>query len=191
MKSRCSWALVLALVWGLPASVVQAASPTAFALVKEGNKYVAPEGKNRITQIFSEKSDKSLVPNVWYIDYLDPKASFRTTEIKFVDGKMASIKEPKRWYDALNGSRQLDWKKLKVDSNGALSIAQKEPMLKNQGVRAVQFTLARTPTGSMWKIHFWTAKVGNPSETVDAGELEISTKNGAILNNGLHTEHVN
>ena len=162
---------------------------TAFALVKEGDKVIAPQAKDRITQIHSEKSSGSLLPDVWHIAYFDPTALFKTTEVTFVAGKVTEIKRPKRLFGSLTGTKQLDWKKLKVNSDRALAIALKEPLLKNLHLRAAQFWLERTAMGSTWKIRFWAARRGKPDQTVEIGDLYLSGKTGEVLKTDLRTQN--
>ena len=180
---------LLALALGAPAPSLSAAQMTAFALVKEGDKFIAPQAKDRITQIHSEKSTASLAPDVWHIDYYDPTAAFKTTEVTFVAGKVTDIKRPKRLLESVTGSRQMERKKLKVDSDRALAIALKEPLLKKLHLRATQFWLERTATGSTWKIRFWAARLGEPVQTVQIGDLYLSGKTGEILKTDLHTQN--
>jgi len=162
---------------------------TAFALVKEGDKVIAPQAKNRITQIRSEKSIGGLLPDVWHIAYFDPTAAFKTTEVTFVAGKVTEIKRPKHLLDSLTGARQLDWKKLKINSDRALAIALKEPLLKKLHLRATQFWLERTAIGSTWKIRFWAARLGKLDQTVEIGDLYLSGKTGEVLKTDLHTQN--
>jgi hypothetical protein len=187
MKPRFySSLVVLALAWGAPGQSLPAAQITAFALVKEGDKFVAPQAKDKITQIHSEKSAGDLTPDVWYVDYYDSTAAFKTTEVKFVAGKMAEVKHPRHLLDSLSGTKSLAWKILKVDSDRALAIARKEPMLQKFDLRAAQFWLERTAIGSSWKIRFWAARPGKPDQMDDIGDLYISSKTGEILKNDLH-----
>jgi hypothetical protein len=177
---------LLALALGAPLPRLPAAEMTALALVKEGDKFIAPEAKDKITQIHSEKSTGGMVPDVWYIGYFDPTTAFKETEVKFVASKMAEVKQPKHLLDAFSGSKRLEWKKVKIDSDRALAIATNDPSLKNHDLRASQFWLERTVVGSTWKIRFWMARLGKPEEMSDIGELYISSKSGLILKNDLH-----
>jgi len=189
MKSRFfSTLALLALALGGPGQSLSAAQMTAFALVKEGDKVIPPQAKDRITQIYSEKSAGNLAPDVWHIDYFDPTAAFKTTEVTFINGKVKEITRPRHLFDSLTGSKQLDWKKLKVNSDRALAIALKEPLLKKLHLRATQFWLERTAIGSTWKIRFWAARLGKPDKTVQIGDLYLSSKTGEILKNDLHTQ---
>jgi hypothetical protein len=190
MKSRLfSTLALLALALGGPGQSSSASQMTAFALVKEGDKVISPQAKDRIMQIHSEKSAGSLAPDVWHIEYYDPTAAFKTTEVTFVAGKVTEIKRPRHLFDSLAGARQLDWKKLKVNSDRALAIAMKEPLLKKLHLRATQFWLERTAIGSTWKIRFWAARLGKPDQTVEIGDLYLSSTTGKILKTDLHTQN--
>jgi hypothetical protein len=189
MKSRLfSTLALLALALGGPGQSLSAAQMTAFALAREGDKVIPPQAKDRITQIHSEKSTGSLAPDVWHIDYFDPTAAFKTTEVTFVAGKVTEVTRPKHLFDAVTGAKQLDWKKLKINSDRALAIALKEPLLKKLHLRATQFWLERTVIGSTWKIRFWAARLGEPEQTVQIGDLYLSSKTGEILKTDLHTQ---
>jgi hypothetical protein len=190
MKSRLfSTLALLALALGGPGQSSSAAQTTAFALAREGDKFIPPQAKDRITQIYSEKSAGSLVPDVWHIDYYDPTAAFKAREVTFVAGKVTEIKRPKRLLDSFTGARQMDWRKLKINSDRALAIALKEPLLKNLHLRATQFWLERTAMGPTWKIRFWAARLGKPDQTVEIGDICLSGKTGEVLKTDLHTRN--
>ena len=177
---------LLVLVLSLAGETSPKAQLTVFALVKAGDSFVAPAAKDKITGIHSEKSAASLVPDVWYVDYYDSTTAFKTTEVKFVDGKMMEVKQPKRLLNTLSGTKLLEWRKLKIDSDHAMSIALKDPLLKKVDLQAAQFWLERTTVGATWKIRFWMARMGKPNETTEIGDLYISSKSGEILKNDLH-----
>src|SRR5437867_8046192 len=123
-----TWLAVMALGSLLPSA--RADEMTAFQLVKEGNRYVGEESKNKVVQIRSEKSVGSLQPIIWYIVYYDPDASLKATEVKFGAGKKLSVKRPFRLLEPVTGDTSaLDKEKLKVDSDKAIQIALKEPLL--------------------------------------------------------------
>jgi hypothetical protein len=185
------WQLVLFLVaLALTRSVSGQTPPatnlTAFALVKLGNPYVPQQARDKITGIHSDKSTRGLIPDTWFVDYYDSTTAFKLAEVKFVDGKVADIKRPNRLLDTVVGTKQLEWRKMKIDSDRALAIALKHPALSKADLRAAQYWLQRTPVGSTWKIQFWIAKMGKPGETTDVGDLYISSKNGEILKDALH-----
>jgi sporulation protein YlmC with PRC-barrel domain len=56
---------------------------TALALVKEGNRYVGEQAKDKLVQIRSEKSVSGITPSVWYVVFYDPTAALKATEVKF------------------------------------------------------------------------------------------------------------
>ncbi|MGD0814218.1 MAG: hypothetical protein ABSA83_11485 [Verrucomicrobiota bacterium] len=178
---------ILALLLGTSSHGLSAAGVTAFDLAKEGDKVIPAQARDKITQMRSEKSTSTLAPDVWYIDYFDPTAAFKTTEVQFVAGKVKRITRPKRLFDSFTGTRQLDWRKLKINSDRALAIALKEPLLKNLHLRASQFWLERTPMGAAWKIRFWASRQGKPDQTVEIGDLSLSAKTADIIKTDLHT----
>ena len=103
------------------ASVAQAADPTAFDLIKLGDQYVGIQSKDKVVQIRSEKSVASLTPNIWYVVYYDPDATFKATEVKFGAGEKLDVSRPWRMLEPITGDDKiLDSAKLKVDSDNAL-----------------------------------------------------------------------
>src|SRR5438046_660383 len=87
----------------------RASEMTAFDLIKEGNKHVGEDSKDKVVQIRSEQSVGSLTPNIWYIVYYDPDATFKATEVKFGGGKKMSVKRPMRMLEPITGdNKKLD-----------------------------------------------------------------------------------
>jgi len=165
--------------------------PTAFQLVKEGNKHVGEEAKDRVVEIRSEKSIATLVPNIWYVTYYDPDASAKATEVKFGAGKKLSVKRPARIIEFATGNKELDKEKLKIDSDEALKIARKESILDKLDLKATQMWLQRNGDyGPVWKIRFWAAKLRQPTENADIGELFISAETGKVVRNELKISRV-
>ena len=164
------------------ASVTQAASPTAFELVKEGNRYIGEQAKDKVVQIRSEKSVATLTPNIWFVVYYDSTAKFRATEVKFGAGKMLEVTRPMRLFERVAEEKQLDSAKLKIDSDKALAIAQKEPLLENLTMKASELKLEKGEEGApVWKVRLWAAKLRKPSEMADIGEVIISAETGKVL----------
>src|SRR2546430_11885473 len=121
-----------------------AAEMTAFQLIKEGNRYVSEEAKDKVVQIRSEKSVGGLAPTIWYIVYYDPDASLKATEVKFGAGKKLTVKRPFRLLEPVTGdTTALERDKMKVDSDRAIQIALKEPLLEKLTVRATELRLVR------------------------------------------------
>jgi hypothetical protein len=169
---------------------VAADEPTAFSLIQEGNKHVGEEAKNRVVELRSEKSIGSLVPNVWYVVYFDPDATAKATEVKFGSGKKLSVKRPARILEFVTGNKEMDRGKLKIDSDKAISIASKEPMLGRLTLSSTQLWLQSRDGVPTWKVRLWAVKLRNPSETADIGELLITADEGKVVKNDLHIDRV-
>jgi hypothetical protein len=176
-----------------------AAEPTAFDLVKEGNKYVGEQAKDKLVQIRSEKSIGTLTPNIWYIVYYDPTATLKAVEVKFEAGKMTSVKRPMRLLEPVTGGDvPLDSEKLKIDSDKATKIALKEPLLEKLKITRTQLKLERVGEGvlgreggqAVWKVKLWAAKPREPSKDADIGEVWLSALDGKSVKNDLHINRV-
>ncbi len=178
----------------------RASEPTAFALAKEGDRYVGEQSKDKIVQIRSDKSVGSLTPKVWYVVYYDPDATLKSVEVKFVGGEEQKVKRPMRLLEPVTGEdTPLDRAKLKVDSDQALKAALAEPVLKDIKVTATQFKLERVGQGvlgregpgeAVWRIKLWAAKLRNPNHDADIGEIWVSATDGKVVRNTLHIEHL-
>jgi hypothetical protein len=178
----------------------RAAEPTAFDLIKEGNRYVGEQAKDRIVQIRSEKSVGTLTPNIWYVVFYDPTASLKAVEVKFGAGKMLTVKRPWRLLEPVNGGDlPLDRQKLRIDSPEAIQIALKEPLLQNLKITATQLKLDRVGEGvlgqggpgqGVWKVRLFAAKLRNPQRDADIGEIWLSATDGQVVKNDLHINHV-
>ena len=187
MKSLTGkWLAALLLVGGL-SQIANAAEPTAFDLVKEGNRHLGEEAKGRVVQIRSEKSVGGLTPNIWFVVYYDPDATAKATEIKFAAGTKVAVKRPARVLESISGSyRELPKEKLKIDSDKAIEIAKNEPLIKNLTLTNTQLTLERGEDDQpVWKVKLWAAKIRKPSDTVNIGEIHISAEDGKVVKNDL------
>src|SRR5438309_8629841 len=65
----CSSLALIVLSLGGPLCSAFANEPTAFELIKEGNRHLGEEAKDQVTQIRSAKSIGTLTPNIWYVIY--------------------------------------------------------------------------------------------------------------------------
>jgi hypothetical protein len=161
-----------------------AAEPSAFELVKEGNRYIGEQAKDKVVQIRSEKSINSLTPNIWYVVYHDFTASLKAVEVKFAAGKMVDVKRPSRLLEPISGSHKpLDRDKLKTDSDRAIDIALKEPLLKNLTVKATRLKLERWSDEELpaWRVRLWVARIRKPNDMADIGEVIVSAADGKVL----------
>jgi len=182
--------LGVAIAWGI-SCISAVAEPTAFDLVKEGNHFVGDQAKDKVVQIRSEKSVGSLIPNIWYIVYYDSTATLKATEVKFGGGKMMEVRRPLRLLEPVTGGdKTLDQKKLKIDSDRALEIASKEPLLSGLTLKASQFWLERGEHSPVWKIRLWAAKLGNPNKMADIGVVVVSCADGEVVKSDLHPKSV-
>ena len=180
--------------------VARAAEPSAFHLIKEGDRYVGEQAKDRVVQIRSEKSIGTLTPNIWYVVYYDPTASLKAVEVKFGAGKMMAVTRPLRLLEPLTGADlPLDREKLKIDSPEAIKIALKEPLLQNLKITATQLKLERVGEGvlgqggpgqGVWKVRLFAAKLHEPQRDADIGEVWLSATDGQVVKNDLHIDRV-
>jgi len=185
-----------ALAFGAIGSVASAGEATAFDLIKEGNRHVGEEAKDKVVQIRSDKSVNTLEPNIWYIVYYDADASFKATEVKFAAGQKVSVSRPWRMLEYVKADRIFDKAKLKVDSDAAIKTATAEPLLKNLTIKATQLWLDSnlktdlSVTGPIWRVRLWAAKLKNPNDNADIGEVYISAEDGKVVKTDLHIDRV-
>src|SRR5882724_5577920 len=187
-------ALLVATLVGF-ASQSLAADATAFDLIKEGNRYVGEQAKDKVVQIRSEKSVGSLNPIIWYVVFYDTTATLKAVEVKFAAGKMQDVKRPLRLLEPVTGGdTPLDRAKLKVDSDEAIKIALKEPVLGNIKVTATQLKLEKVGEGvlerggvgeAVWKIKLWAIKLREATRDADIGEVWVSATDGKVVKSDL------
>jgi hypothetical protein len=186
---RC--ALIAAVLNLAAACVARAGEPTAFDLVKKGDQYVGVQSKDKVVQIRSEKSIASLTPKIWYVVYYDPDATFKATEVKFGAGEKLKVTRPWRVIERGTGEdKVLESSKLKTDSDKAIQIAAAEPLLKSLKLLATQLWLQHGDQGPVWKVRLWAAKLRNPTDDVDVGDVYVSAADGKIVRSDLHIDRV-
>lgn len=183
--------LVTALVLLTLTLSLRAAEPTALELIKEGNRYVGEDSKDKVTQIRSEKSIAGLTPNIWYVVFYDPDARMKSTEVKFGNGRKLDVVRPFRLIERATGFHAMDRSKLKIDSDEALKIAQKEGLLDKIKLTNSKLTLEKGEEGfPVWKVQLWAEKMREPSKTVDIGKIVISAEDGKVLERDLHINRI-
>ncbi|MSU58323.1 MAG: hypothetical protein EXS35_09105 [Pedosphaera sp.] len=193
MKILRNLSIWVAVAVGSVAAVnfARAGEPTAFDLAKEGNRYVGEQSKEKVVQIRSEKSVGTLTPNIWYVVFYDPDATFKATEVKFGAGKKMTVTRPMRVIELGTGDHQtLDSSKLKVDSDKAIKIASAEPLLKSLTLKATRLTLQRGDEGPVWKVTLWAAKLKHPTDNADIGSVFVAADSGKVLRTDLHINSV-
>jgi hypothetical protein len=175
----------------IAASVDAADNPAALALVKEGNRYVGEQAKDKVVQIRSEKSVGTLIPNIWYVVYYDPTATFKSVEVKFGAGKMLDVKRPFRVLElAKDASKTIDLGKVKTDSDKAIDLASKDALLEKLTLTSTSVKLENSPGGAMWKVRVWASKLRKPTEQVDLGEIWVSAEDGKVVKSDVHPNRV-
>jgi hypothetical protein len=180
--------------------ILHASEPTAFELIKEGNKHVGETAKDKVVQIRSEKSVAGLIPNIWWIVYYDQYAKLKATEVKFGAGKVLEVKQPFRLLEPVTGGdTPIDRDKLKVDSDKAIKTATKEPLIEKLTITATQLKLEKIGQGvvgnggigePVWKVKLWAAKLRDPRRDVDIGEVWLSASDGKVVKTDLHINRV-
>lgn len=185
------WVVALAFLAGLCVPRGGAGEATAFDLIKEGNRYVGEESKDKVVQLRSEKSVGTLTPNIWFVVFYDPDATFKATEVKFGAGKKLKVARPFRVIELGTGDHKtLDRSKLKVDSDKAIKIASSEPLLKSLTLKASKLILQHGDEGPVWKVTLWAAKLKNPAANADVGSVYIAADTGKVVRTDLHISRV-
>jgi hypothetical protein len=168
-----------------------AGEPTAFDLIKAGDPYIGVQSKGKVVGIRSEKSIATLVPNIWYVDYYDPDATFKAVEVKFGAGVKLDVSHPWRMLEMATDDHQvLEKSKLNVDSNRAIRIAIAQPLLEHLTLKATQLQLEHGDNGPQWRVKLWAAKLSHPDEDADVGVVIISTDDGSVIKTDLHPNSV-
>jgi hypothetical protein len=194
--SRKTAFFILAIAAASISFLASGAELTAYQLIKEGNRYVGEQAKDKVVQIRSEKSVGSMTPTIWYVVFYDSTATLKATEVKFGSGKMLAVTRPLRLLEPVTGNdAPLDHQKMKIDSDAAVRIASKESLLQNLKLTATQLKLERVGEGVLgqsgagqpiWKVKFWAAKIHQPSHDADIGEVWVSADDGKVVKNDLH-----
>ena len=180
-----------ALLMLLPAGLALAADATAFSLIKEGDRYIGEQSKDKVVQIRSEKSVATMTPNIWYVVYYDPDAPLKAVEVKFGAGQKMNVSRPLRLLEPITGAdKVLDSARLKTDSDKALAIATAQPLLKNLTLTASQMWLQHGVESPQWKIKLWAAKLKKPWDQADVGDVYVSAADGSVIRTDLHPARI-
>lgn len=190
-KNQRLMACALGAMIVMVARAMPAADPQALELIKLGDQYVGVQSKDKVVQIRSEKSIASLTPDIWYVVYYDPDATFRAVEVKFGAGKKLDVSRPGRVLERFSDDKNpLDAAKLIIDSDRAVKIAAAQPLLQNLTLKATQLWLEHGDLGPQWRVKLWAAKLKNPNEDADIGKVILSAADGSILKIDLHPNSV-
>lgn len=182
-------AFVLGVVSGLMVTQLALADPTALDLIKQADNYVGVQCRNKVLEIYSDKSVASLEPNVWHVVFYDPDATFKSVEVKFGAGQEMEVSHPMHAFMMPAKARDImDRSKINVDSGRALHIAASQPLLKGLTLRFSKMTLQNTDDGVVWKVELWAARVGDPTKQAGIGYVCISADDGSIVKSNLHPD---
>jgi hypothetical protein len=187
------------LIWGavlaLATAQIVSAQPNALDLVKQGDSYVGIQSKDKILEIFSEKSVAGMEPNVWHVVYYNPDVFFKSTDVKFGAGQEMEVSYPMHplhvFQMPAKPDQVLDAAKLNVDSDQALQIADTQPLLKGLTLRSSRLTLEKVNGVPAWKVELWAANLHNPAEEDSVGSICISAVDRSVLTNDLHPANAN
>jgi hypothetical protein len=169
---------------------VRADEATALSLVKEGNRYVGEQSKNKVLGARSERSVGGLFPNIWHVAYYDPDTRFKVVEMKFGAGAKLDVKRPVRVLNRGAEARVLDVAALRVDSDEAIRIAAAQPLVEKLTLKATQLWLEKGDSGAVWKVRIWAAKLAKPDKLADVGEVYIAASDGKVVKTDLHINTV-
>ena len=181
------WFPALVAVLGLSTRLACGADPTAFELMKDGNRSVGQQSKDRVLSIHSDKSFGDLVPKIWYVAYYDPDAPSKWAEVKFGAGRQMGVN--RNWHPfGPTGSmdRLMDLKKLKVDSDQVIKTATSDPMMAKLTLKATQLWLQNPELKPTWKVRIWAAKTSKPDTTAHIGDIFISAETGEVVKSTIN-----
>ena len=152
-----------------------AGDSTAFDLVKLGDQYVGVQSKDKVVQIRSEKSVASLTPDIWYVVYYDPDATFKAVEVKFGAGQKMDVSHPGRFLELFGRDKEtLDAARLKIDSDQAARIAAAQ-LGKQLVVARKQAEIHMRAAGRFKARQRMFADIGIPGVEIEARFLRMVT----------------
>lgn len=190
MKPKAGYTHYLGAVlcfFALGTGMARGGDPTALDLIKEGNRFVGEQSKDKLLGIRSDKSLAGVTPTVWYVSYYDPDVTSKRVEVKFGAGREMGIK--RGWHPFGGGGSMekiMDLTKLKVDSDKAIKTATAEPLLAKLTIKATQLWLEKEGGTPVWKVRIWTAKLSKPETVVNVGDMFISAQTGQVVKRELH-----
>ena len=180
--------IILGAVLGLASSSIALAEPTALDLIKRGDDYVGMQSRDKVVQIYSDRSVASLEPNVWHVVYYDPSEfPTKAVEVKFEAGQQTGVGHPMHPFKLpAKPSQVLDMSKVTIDSDRAVDIASSQPLLKGLKLRYSKVTLQKGDNGPEWKVELWSAKVSDPTKDANVGKVRLSATDGSVIQSDLH-----
>jgi len=118
-------------------------------------------------------------------------ARMKATEVRFDGGKKSDVQRPFRLFERAGSYKNLmDRSKLKIDSNEALKIAQKDGLLDRVKLTNSKLLIERWEDMPVWKITFWAERAREASKTVDIGQIFVNAEDGKVVHRDLHINRV-
>lgn len=185
--------VLLGAILGLAATqIAMADDPNALQLIKNGDEYVGMPSRDKVLEVYSEKSVAHLEPNVWHIVYYDPSVMSGSVEVKFGAGQEMAVSHPivRPFAFPARARDVLDQSKLRVDSDQALHTAASQRLLDGLTLRASKLTLESTDDGIVWKVELWAAKKNDQTKEAWIGYVSVSANDGSIIQSDLHPSRI-
>jgi hypothetical protein len=116
-------------------------------------------------------------PQEWKLIYSDPSARGGVREVLASGDVVVSERTPLRGYPGIASSRPVSLTRLKIDSDGAFDIANRQASARRIGFNWVDYTLrANDVTGApMWILRLYD------NMGAQVGVVQISAEDGSIL----------
>jgi hypothetical protein len=116
-------------------------------------------------------------PAEWKLVYSDPAARGGVREIVASGDVVVSERTPLRGYSDLSTAQPISLQRLKIDSDGAFEVANRQAAAKQIGFNWVDYTLRANPvTGAPT----WILRLSN-SLGAQVGSLQISAEDGSVI----------
>lgn len=184
--------VVLGIALGLAGTSIAMADPSALNLVRSGDNYIGIQSRDKILEMYSEKSIATVEPNVWHILYYDPDVTFKAADVKFGAGQEMEVTHPMHPVHMFGmpakTSDIIDQSRVHVDSDQALNIATSQPLLRGLTLRSTKMTLDNGDTGPAWKVDLYAAKLSDPTKEAYVGNVCISATDKSVLKVDLHPD---
>lgn len=146
---------------------------TAFNAVQVLKAERGTETARAVCEIRGERGSPD--PEKWTLLLNDLKSRSGVREIVIAQKKIVSDRTPMVEYGGVGSLPILNTESLKLDSNDAFYIANKEAVNLGVGFHWLDYKLTRGDKGAIWRVYL-TDYLGNP-----VGNILISADTGAIL----------
>jgi hypothetical protein len=182
--------VILGAVMVLATAQLAFGDTTALNLIQKGNDYVGKPSRNKVLEIFSDKSVASTEPNIWHVVYYDPTVISKSVEVKFGAGEEMNVSHPVRPFELPASEHDiLDHSKLNVDSDRALTIATSQPLVKSIELKASRMMLENSYAGPVWNVQLYASKAHDSTKLANIGLVRISADDGSVIKSDLNPSH--